>query len=58
MIDRTAFCSRQLSRIFSISFGPMPLTCDRNVGDWSITSRVLLAEHVDDPLGVAAGRCP
>ena len=40
MIDRTVFCSCQLSRIFSMSFGPMPLTCDRNVGDWSITSSV------------------
>ena len=40
MMDRTATCCFHPSRIFSMSFGPIPLTCDRNVGDLSITSSV------------------
>ena len=40
MIDRTVFCSLQLRRIFSMSRGPIPFTCARNDGDWSITSSV------------------
>ena len=40
MMPRTAFCSRQLSRMRWMRRGPMPLTSRKNDGLSSITARV------------------